>query len=710
MALMTETTGAGEQLQRTFFGHPIGLYVLFFTEMWERFSFYGMRALLMLYMVNSFRWTQQEASGIYKWYTTLVYLTPLLGGFLADRYLGNKRAVIIGAILMAIGHFMMAFEDLAIFYSALGFLIMGNGFFKPNMSTQVGRLYPTNDPRRDGAYTIFYMGINLGAFLSPLLCGWLAVHTTWKYHAGFTAAGVGMVIGLLTYLFGLRVIKEIDPNAHRPGGPTPGEPPAGNEPPRSAQLLDAATENDCEQIPSALPMVNRLAATGLVTVGTLVAVAAPILWLLGIRNVFDFIFFELVAGCAFMAAWILTRVHNAVRDRVLTIYALAIPVVFFWGGFEQAGNVLNVWADQSTDRYLWTESSPPPLSPAEEEVQAKGWFSSLFNPMPTAWFQAINALAIVTLAPLFAWLWTASERKGIRLTIPLKMAAGLFFLSLSFALMVGAARSEDQPTTVQLASLPSGIVVNEEQQLCYQDGTGKASEPFFAGRLRYDPVKKTLVVHGALPIVERDRILAQTAPTTFVNEIKHLNANAATAEGGKAVSVKLKEVPPGFDWTYTDFKDPKTDAVYCTFIASDGTISVTRELAGKDILALEVAASDPAFRAVMNKLVTFSSAARVTWWWLFWAYIFATIGELCVSPVGLSMVSKLAPAKYATMLMGMWFLTTSFGQFLGGELGERYGIWTPTHYFVIFFLGSLAVSLILFALVKKIEAMTHGVR
>jgi proton-dependent oligopeptide transporter, POT family len=710
MALMTEATGAGEKRQPTFLGHPLGLYVLFFSEMWERFSFYGMRALLILYMVTYFRWTQQQASGVYKWYTTLVYLTPLLGGFLADRYLGNKRAVIIGAILMAIGHFMMAFEELAIFYSALGFLIVGNGFFKPNMSTQVGRLYPTNDPRRDGAYTIFYMGINLGAFLSPLLCGWLAENSKWKFHAGFTAAGVGMVIGLFTYLFGLRWVKEIDPNSADSGGQTSGSPPMAKEAQGGTQSLDAATEKECEQIPSAQPLINRIAGTGLVAVGTVVAVAAPILWVLGVRNIFDFIFFELVAGCAFIAAWILTGTRNAVRDRVLIIYALAIPVVFFWGGFEQAGNVLNIWADQSTNRYIWTESSPPPLKPAEEQVQAEEWFARLFNPMPTAWFQSINALAIVVLAPFFAWLWTASERRGIRLTIPFKMATGLFFLSLSFAVMLGAARSEDQIATVQLASLPPGIVTNGEQQVCHRDAMGEAGEPFSAGRLHFDPTKKTLTVHGALPIVERDRILAETAPPEFVKEIKNLNAKASKAEGEQAVTEKLNQVPPGFDWSYTDFLDPKTDEVYCTFNSTDGTITVTRELAGKDILALEVAASDPNFRYAMNKLVEQSSTARVSWWWLFWAYIFATIGELCVSPVGLSMVSKLAPAKYATMLMGMWFLTTSFGQFVAGELGERYGIWTPTQYFLVFFFGTLVASLILFAVMKKIEAMTHGVR
>src|SRR5262249_29691763 len=166
--------------QRTFLGHPIGLYVLFFTEMWERFSYYGMRAILILYMLNNLKWSQSESSSVYKWYTSLVYLTPLLGGFLADRFLGNKRAVLIGGALMAIGQFLLAGEWFHIFFG-LAFLIAGNGMFKPNMSTQVGRLYPPGDPRRDGAYTIFYMGINLGAFFSPLVCGWLAENVSFNY-------------------------------------------------------------------------------------------------------------------------------------------------------------------------------------------------------------------------------------------------------------------------------------------------------------------------------------------------------------------------------------------------------------------------------------------------------------------------------------------------------------------------------------------------
>src|SRR2546423_3165600 len=213
MAVIVESTPQPSRVQRTFLGHPVGLYVLFFTEMWERFSYSGMRALLILYMVNYFKWSQKEASTIYKVYTSFVYVTPIIGGYLADRYLGNRRAVIIGAVLMAIGHFLMAFEEFPIFLSALIFLILGNGMFKPNMSTQVGRLYPANDGRRDGAYTIFYMGINLGAFLSPIVCGWLAENTMGGYHSGFTMAGIGMVCGLVIYLAGQPFVKELPPDS-----------------------------------------------------------------------------------------------------------------------------------------------------------------------------------------------------------------------------------------------------------------------------------------------------------------------------------------------------------------------------------------------------------------------------------------------------------------------------------------------------------------
>lgn len=254
--------------QPTFFGHPIGLFILFFTEMWERFSYYGMRGLLKLYMVNYLFVTSRQvlqggdvktpgnplhvwgwetiqhiissnpnstvgahASVIYGWYTGLVYLTPLAGGYIADRYWGQRKTVFVGGILMALGHFVMAFENM--FFLALLLLIIGNGAFKPNISTQVGDLYPAGDPRRDGAFTIFYMGINLGAFLCNLVCGTLAATVGWHY--GFGAAGVGMVLGLIIYLFGQKYLAPETIKKHKPHQKHSNETHASHQPLNSAE-------------------------------------------------------------------------------------------------------------------------------------------------------------------------------------------------------------------------------------------------------------------------------------------------------------------------------------------------------------------------------------------------------------------------------------------------------------------------------------------
>src|SRR3989339_1422015 len=183
---------------------PKGLFLLFFVEMWERFSYYGMRALLVLYMVKYLQFSTEKSGQVYGWYTGMVYLTPLLGGYIADRYLGQRKCIVIGCVLMALGHFAMAFPALPFFFGAMILLILGNGFFKPNISTVVGSLYEENDPRRDGGFTIFYMGINVGAFFSPLVCGALGEKIGWHY--GFGAAGVGMVLGLAMYLWGQKAL------------------------------------------------------------------------------------------------------------------------------------------------------------------------------------------------------------------------------------------------------------------------------------------------------------------------------------------------------------------------------------------------------------------------------------------------------------------------------------------------------------------------
>lgn len=181
-------------------GHPRGLGLLFLVEMWERFSYYGMRALLVLYLVNFLKWSDGDAARLYGTYTSLVYLTPLIGGYLADRFIGTRRSLVIGSIVIAAGHFCLAFQSMTTFYIGLTLIIIGTGFFKPNVSTMVGQMYREGDTRRDAGFTIFYMGVNLGGFLAPLVCGYLGQRVGWHY--GFAAAGVGMLLGLGIYLWG----------------------------------------------------------------------------------------------------------------------------------------------------------------------------------------------------------------------------------------------------------------------------------------------------------------------------------------------------------------------------------------------------------------------------------------------------------------------------------------------------------------------------
>jgi dipeptide/tripeptide permease len=758
--------------QRTFLGHPVGLYVLFFTEMWERFSYYGMRALLMLYMINYFRWSQKDASTVYKLYTSFVYVTPILGGYLADRYLGNRRAVIIGAALMAIGHFLMAFEEMPIFMGALIFLILGNGFFKPNMSTQVGRLYAANDGRRDGAYTIFYMGINLGAFLSPLVCGWLQENTVGGFHSGFTMAGIGMVAGLLIYLFGQPFIKELPPDTLIG---TAGQdvtsvlPLATHEgmSPEARASTDALTEAQAEQTPSILgrlsPMVPGflylaggilfgaaaviLAVILLAPVAALASTLGPIQEKLGggdISNISNMILLGIAGLCLLLLGFVASKVKGGVRDRVLAILVLGIFVVFFWAAYEQAGNVLNVWADQSTNRYISKEARPPKVIPDVTEVEAKKdheapvrtgfWnhFLTLFpnmvtlralpradapdttwgekligwlNPVPTAWYQSINALAIFLIAPLFAWLWIYLDRKGWQPSIPLKMTLGLVLMSASMAVMIGAAKVENRLTEIAWADpLPIGITETAAHQLAY-DKDGHL-ELFHAGRLTRDGEKLTM--YGVLDKNECDLLIESTAPPSYQRKVEELRKKSEEidADNVKWAAVELESLPPGFDMRFSGLKK---SVVQFQEKGDKGKLVAHTKLVQKEIKGLLVAAGDPKFRAAIHELYVKSTQFRVSSWWLFWSYILATLGELCLSPVGLSMVSKLAPAKFATMLMGVWLLTSAFGNFAAGAMGEIWGTIPPIDFFVLATAVVAASAVVLFALVRAVTAAMHGV-
>ncbi len=722
--------------QRTFLGHPVGLYVLFFTEMWERFSYYGMRALLMLYMVNYFRWSQKDASTHYKIYTSFVYITPIIGGYLADRFLGNKIAVIIGALLMAVGHFLMAFEEYPIFMAALIFLIIGNGFFKPNMSTQVGRLYPQNDGRLDGAYTIFYMGINLGAFLSPLACGWLADNTVGGFHSGFTLAGIGMVLGLVIYLLGQPFVREI---AHESLS-------VGHH--GQAENSTALTEAEAAKAPSVLgPLAPMVPAILLILGGALIAIAGWSFYQTSVAGQIDWdaILLAIGGGCLWLIALVCAKVKGGVRDRVLAILVLGIFVMFFWAAYEQAGNVLNVWADQSTNRYLTSDAPPAPAIPTvtEDEPRKEGdepihqggnylsRFARLFqnmltlkphrggdenksfsekvegafNPVPTAWFQSINALAIFLIAPIFAWLWIALDRRGWQPSVPVKMFFGLVLMSASMAVMMGAANQENGRSAIAWAGagFPPGIAVTQDHKLAQEAKDGKL-EPVDAGRLTFDSAKHELLLGGVLDENERDRIIVKTAPKAFREKVEQLEKASQKIDDDNIKSAEVAiDPPPGFDMKYAGIK--KSVVEY-----KDGMLIAYQPLADKEVIGLLVAGGEPVFRKTMQSLFVHSTEFRVSPMWLFWSYILATLGELCLSPVGLSMVSKLAPAKFATMLMGVWLLTSAFGNYAAGALGEIWGTIPPTEFFLLSTAVVGGAALVLLVLVRVITRTMHGVK
>jgi POT family proton-dependent oligopeptide transporter len=746
--------------QRTFLGHPLGLYVLFFTEMWERFSYYGMRALLILYMTQYFRWSQQDASTIYKVYTSFVYVTPIIGGFLADRYLGNRWAVIIGGVLMAIGHFLMAFEEYPIFLTALILLILGNGFFKPNMSTQVGRLYPMGDGRKDAAYTIFYMGINLGAFLSPLACGWLKDNTVGGFHSGFTLAGIGMVIGLAIYLFGQPLIIEIPHDSEEKAkfdngvnksstvsegiqstSPTGITSATGSTTATTApQGTKGLTEAEAAQTPSVLGSLGELLPLVLYVVALGLMVYAPVYYLLKpaaaqASAFWDAIMIGIGGICLALVGLVCSEVKNGVRDRVFAILLVGVFVMFFWGAFEQAGNVFNLWAENNTNRFLWKPMAPLDVYPeVVEEKKAQGdetpsrpglierfstmfvlkpakdenprtwgdYFEGFFNPVSTEAFQSINALAIFVIAPLFAAMWVWLDKKNMQPSIAMKMFLGLVLVAMSVVVMHEAARQEDKLTKVAFAGqLPAGLV-EQDGAIGHMDRKGKF-ERFHAGRFKL--VNGELNVNGVLPLTERDNILEATAPKAYREAVDELVQKSKEIDDQtKSVSVTLAELPAGFDWKFAGLKSNEV-----SFDAETKTLTAYAPLKTRETKAMLIAAAEPQFRESLVKLYVEAGNGRVSSWWLFWAYIFATLGELCLSPVGLSMVSKLAPAKYATMLMGVWLLTSAFGNFAAGASGELWGTIAPMTFF--FWLATIVAvaSAVLLLIVTLLRRMMHGV-
>ena len=508
----------------SFKSQPRGLYILFFTEAWERFSYYGMRALLVLYLVKSLNLERHNALEIYALYTGLVYFTPMIGGYLADKYLGARKAVIIGGSVMALGHLAMAIDSML--YTALGLLIIGNGFFKPNISTIVGGLYDEHDPRRDGGFTIFYMGINFGAFFSPLVCGTLSDKYGWDW--GFSAAGIGMACGLLVFLAGQHLL-----GAH-------GFPPHSNRDKLIAKDYIDVVIYTIASVVSVFAFFKFWSFFG--PVWNAMSVASHLMIVAGI------ILAVILAGK-------LVRRKSSDDDepltrdewqRLLVICVLAVFVICFWMGFEQAGGTLTLFADQQTDRHV------------------------MGYDVPSSYFQSINPLAILILAPFFSMIWLKWDESKYAISTPTKMALGMITLGAGFIVM-------------------------------------------------------------------------------YFGQMLSFSANT-------------------FAWTPALFSN------------------------GINFFTLDV------------YLLKYGQVSPM---WLVMVYVIHTVGELCLSPIGLSMVTKLSPERMVSLMMGIWLVSTALSNYLAGRLEELLSVYSINLY-AFLIISSIGSGLILLTLTPILKKWMHG--
>jgi POT family proton-dependent oligopeptide transporter len=407
-----------------FFGHPRGLLVCFTTELWERFSFYGMKFLLLLYLTKYHLFSDSKGLEVLGSYAALVYAMPVIGGLLADRYLGMRKAVVLGGLLLVLGHFGMAMEGeqarsegglivqdqgaLQVFYLSLALIVIGVGFLKPNISTIVGRLYGQDDPRRDAGFTIFYMGINLGAFAATLLCGYLGETFGWRY--GFGAAGIGMLVGLATFLRGQRHLH-------------------GQAEPRDPALLQ-------QRSPLGISKELTIYLCALVAVG----VAWQMLQFHGaVGKLLNVMAVVVVLGLGWFIA---TKCNRVERSRMIVLMVLTMSSVVFWALFEQSAASMTLYADRVMDRNI------------------------LGFELTASQFGAMNAFFIFLFAPLFAWLWTALGRRGREPSTPVKFALGIAQAGLGFGALVVGAASPDEAGLVAGYWMVLAYLLHTTGELC----------------------------------------------------------------------------------------------------------------------------------------------------------------------------------------------------------------------------------------------------
>jgi POT family proton-dependent oligopeptide transporter len=604
-------SAVGDGKQATLFGHPAGLYTLFFAEMWERFSYYGMRALLLFYMLKGFlRYDDQRAYAAYGAYTSLVYMTPFFGGLLADRLLGARRAVVVGGILMAAGHLLMTVENDFAFFTALGLLIAGNGFFKPNISTMVGTLYEAGSLRRDGGFTLFYMGINLGATLSPLLCGY--VGETYGWHFGFGLATIGMIVGVSVFVAPVRVTQALI---------------LGGGLSTSVSLLVFRPDN-----PWAFG-VNVLAAATL-SIAAVVAVMA--LARGGIPK---------QAGAPPDPERLVRRLRGGLRADVTTYLGAALMVPVF-------ALLVSGFSPFTADR-------APLVLLSDDLVKSLAHSGSgLVRVLGVVAAEVSKPAGLVlTLTGVFALAYIVKrarsldpvERDRLRVVVILTFVSMLFW---SFFEQAGSSLNNFTDRNVDR--------VGERAHVAPADvGT----------RLMLEPTQEQVGYSNGsrvFTLTDLDRFREKSPPDA------KLEWTVAPDNVGMGIASRADEVPASL-----------FQAANPVFILTFGLLFTfiwttlgrrNRDPSAGVKFALGLAQLSAGFALYWYGAQTADSRGMVAVIWLLLGYLLLTTGELCLSPVGLSMVTRLSPRALVSTMMGTWFLATAFSQYLAAIISQFTGV------------------------------------
>ncbi len=772
-------------------GHPSGLFVLFFTEMWERFSYYGMRALLVLFLVSAFglggwNWPREHALALYGTYTALVYITPILGGYVADKMIGYRKAVVIGAVIMTLGHVSMAIETHHIFlYIGIGLLIIGNGFFKPNMTSIISHMYKDTPEKKDGAYTIFYMGVNAGAFLGILLCGYLGEKVGWSY--GFGLAGIFMLLGMLQFHFSQNIFGEI------------GKKPIKTEGDEEDETTKLEYEGDRL---NPFTMFDKILIAISATIGVTWVLNDPISKIAGPEYSFleiggiDYSNHYILVGLFVFLGLLISRIlryPKITRDRMIAIVIFALMTVIFWMCFEQAGGSMTIFANDYTDRvmagnfyYIYLVAN---ILITVVPIGIITWV--LFKLFKQTFKNYKLANTILGFSFLVIWgivFWTINRDLN-------STSYDLGYKAIKTDLTAEAynmheSRLESFKETLKSDGsfkhdyVEKGDTLDEDitlEKIVYkgEEITHKHSDlkvrwdreaeqkkfdkEYIDAVLAIENTSEATIVYTEKGKEKKLKMSDLYFETTITEETEYDEAEMIVER--KATVIEPVELKKGQDVVAMNAGD---EIIYLSKQKEKRIrIAAKKNKTDTDIVAasvVEVKESEIEIPAtwflILNSLFIIAFAPLFSkWWeskynpsaaakyglglillgvgfgalalgsvgiepgaktasvsiiWLVLAYLFHTLGELCLSPVALSYVSKLVPGRMIAMMFGIWYIAVAIGNKLAGLLGGQIDAITESYsmqaFFLIFTLIPIGLGIIGILLTRVVKKLMHGVK